>query len=453
MSALAKYETQNKRASFTPCELTSQQTRLWTETRAAFLWNCPAFSHVLYTMMNPHGGEHIALFTKDINIAATDGVCLIINPDRYFKYSLSERMFIIAHEILHNIWDHCGQMHVFAKRKEIRYADGTVLPYNSDTMNRAADYVINDALIDADVGQYNTDWLHDRSLAVGADSVIDAYRRVYEDDQKNPPPPNDGQPCDDGKPGPTKNKKGQHGFDEHLQPGTGGGNNPDKAMSERSDIEWKQAVAAGAAAAKAQGKLPASLERLFGDILEPQVPWTDKIDTFFARRVGTGGSDWRRPDRRLITRDDQIYAPGRSGHGAGTIVVGVDTSGSIAADPTIIDRFFAELVGILEDLRPKRLIVLWCDAKVHRYDEIEDASDLYSLRAKPVPGWGGTAFEPVFDWVTANSIEPDALVYLTDGDGSFPNQTPNYPVLWGDISNNASKYPFGDVVECPIKSS
>jgi predicted metal-dependent peptidase len=438
MTALAKYETEDKRGTFTPCELTGQQLRLWTETRAAFLWNCPAFSHVLYTMMNPHGSEHIALFSKDVPIAATDGCALILNPDTFFKHSLAERIFIIAHEVMHGIWDHCGQMHVFNKRGEIRYADGTKLKYQPKTMNVATDLVINDCLIEAKVGQFNTAWLHDPKLVNGNDSAIDAYRKVYNDEQ--------------GGGGGSGKERGE-GFDEHLPPGNSQGNGPDDAQSQRNDIEWKQAVAAGAAAAKAQGKLPAALEKFLGDILEPEVPWTDKIEAFFARKVGAGGYDWRRPDRRMITRDDPVYAPGRSGHAAGTVVVGIDTSGSIAMDPTIIDRFFAELSGILDDVRPKRLMVVWCDAKVHRVDEVEDAGDLHALRCKPVPGWGGTSFVPVFDYLAEHHITPDALVYLTDGDGSFPSAAPAYPVLWGDISKNAQKYPFGDVVECPIKKS
>lgn len=437
MTAVAKYETENKPTNFTVVELTSQQQKLWTETRAAFLWHCSGFAHVLYTMMNPHGLATVAVFTKDVPIAATDGCALMLNPDRFFKYSLAERVFIITHEVMHAIWDHCGQMHVFAKRGEIRYADGTKLKYQSQTMNVATDLVINDCLIKSNIGAFNTDWLHDPKLVTGDDSAIDAYRKVYNDDE--------------GKGG-GGSERGQS-FDEHLPPGNSQGNDPDAAVRERNEIEWKQAVAAGMAAAKAQGKLPAALEKFLGNILEPEVPWTDKIEAFFARKVGAGGYDWRRPDRRMITRDDPVYAPGRSGHAAGTVAVAIDTSGSIAVDNTIIDRFFAELGGILEDVRPKRLLVIWCDAQVHRVDEVEDASDLVSLRMKPVPGWGGTSFVPVFEHLAEHHIVPDALVYLTDGDGSFPSAAPSYPVLWGDISRNSSKYPFGDVVECPIKKS
>jgi len=417
-------------SSISTCDITAHQSRLWTETRAAFLWNCPAFSHVLYTMMNPKGSEYIATFTKDVPYAATDGSNVLINPDTFFKLPLAERVFILAHEVLHGIWDHCGQAKKFSKQGEVRYSDGTKIKYNHKTMNMATDLVINDALITAGVGSFPTMGLHDRSVATGDDSAIDVYRKVYTDDE--------GGGGNDG------------GFDEHLQPedGKGGSGN-----SERNETEWRQAVAAGLAAAKAQGKLAASIERLLGEVLEPQVPWQEKIDAFFARKVGSGSYDWRRPDRRLIARKDPIYAPGRSGHAAGTIVVAIDTSGSIAADPTIIDRFFAELSGIVEDLKPRRLLAVWCDAKVHRVDEVEDASDLKALRAQPVPGWGGTSFIPVFDYIAEHDLTPDALVYLTDGDGSFPSAEPSYPVLWGDISKHSSKYPWGDVVECPITSS
>ena len=207
------------------------------------------------------------------------------------------------------------------------------------------------------------------------------------------------------------------------------------------------------AGANAEGRAPANRERMLGEVLDPEVDWTDKVDAFFARKVGSGGYDWRRPDRRMITRDDPVYAPGRSGHAAGTVVVAVDTSGSIAADATIIDRFFAEVGGILEDVKPKRLMVIWCDAQVHRVDEVEDAQDLRALRMQPVPGWGGTSFVPVFDHIAAEDLSPDALIYLTDGDGSFPDTAPAYPDMWGDISKSPAKYPWGDVVECPIKSS
>lgn len=110
--------------------------------------------------------------------------------------------------------------------------------------------------------------------------------------------------------------------------------------------------------------------------------------------------------------------------------------------------FFAEMAGILEDVKPKRLFVLWCDAKVHRVDEADEPGDLNTIRHKGAPGGGGTSFIPVFEWLQERGIEPDALVYLTDGMGSFPSAKPTFPVIWGNIYEGA-KYPFGDVVDIP----
>ena len=414
------------------CELTPQQEKLWSDTRVALLWHQPAFSHIFYSMLDNAGSKHVAMFTRDIPIAATDGSNLLLNPDTFFKYNLNERIFIVTHEIMHCIWNHCGLMHNFIRRGKVSYPDGTSLPYDQDTMNIATDLVINDCLIESGIGMFNKDLLHDTSLATANDSAVDAYKKVFK--QKK------------GKGGGGGNLKGK-GFDEHLPPGTSQGNDPGEAAAGRNDVEWATQVAAAANAAKLQGKLPAGLERLLGEILEPKVDWKDKIASLFARKVGSGSYDWRRPDRRLIVRD--IYAPGRSGHGAGTVVIGIDCSGSITQNE--LDMFFAEMAGILEDVKPKRLVVMWCDAAVGRVDEIEEAADLMSLRKNPIPGGGGTDFRPVFREIEKMGLENvDAVVYMTDGYGTFLSKPPEYVTIWGNISPpGAVKYPHGDVVDIP----
>ncbi|HLL29013.1 MAG TPA: VWA-like domain-containing protein [Xanthobacteraceae bacterium] len=408
-----------------PCALTPAQEKAWSDTRVSLLWHCPAFSHIFYTMLDTVNSKHIAMFTKDVPIAATDGSSLIINPDTFFKYNLNERVFIVAHEIMHCIYNHCITMHQFAQRGKVSYPDGKSFPYDQQTMNQALDLVINDALIESKVGQFNKDWLHDPKIATAKDTGLDAYRKLIKDK-----PPMSGK-----------------GFDIHLSPGAGRGQDPNTASQQRNEIAWKTAIAAAANAARAQGKLPAGLERLFGELLDPQIDWREKIRALFARKVGSGSYNWQKPDRRLIVRG--IVAPGRSGFGAGTVVVGCDTSGSIGEKE--LDMFFAEMAGILEDVRPRELVVIWCDAKVHRVDELYDPSDLNSVRCKGAPGGGGTDFRPVFDEIAERGLEPEALVFLTDGMGSFPDKPPAYPVIWGNIYPS-SKYPFGDVVDVPSGS-
>lgn len=425
---------------FEKIALTPAQDKAWETTRAALVWHCPAYSHILYTMLNNAGEKHIAIFTKDVPIAATDGVNLLLNPERFFALPLNQRVFAVAHEIQHCIWNHLNLMHGFAKRGEIVFQDGHKLPWIHEIGNIATDLVINDLLIEAKVGEYNKDWLHDTNMGTARDAWIDVYRKVWDDMKAKGKIKIVKGVVDASGMGPP----GQGRFDDHLDPGASQGKDPGQASQERNDAQWATECAAAAQSARLQGKLPAGLERMFNDFLNPKVDWREHIEALFARKVGSGGYDYRRADRRLITRD--IYFPSKSGNGCGTIVVGVDTSGSIG--PTELDMFFAEMAGILEDLRPKRLFVMWCDAKVHRVDELEDVGELSWVRHQGAPGGGGTSFIPVFDEIEAMDLQPDALVYLTDGMGSFPQTSPRYTVIWGSIEES-SKYPFGDVVQVP----
>jgi predicted metal-dependent peptidase len=45
-------------------------------------------------------------------------------------------------------------------------------------------------------------------------------------------------------------------------------------------------------------------------------------------------------------------------------------------------------------------------------------------------GGGGTDFRPPFNYIEQYQIKPACFIYLTDGYGTFPQQAPQYPVLW-----------------------
>jgi predicted metal-dependent peptidase len=399
--------------------LDRKQQRAWTETRTTFLYNCPAFSHLLYTLLS-HDGE-TAYFTEDVPIAATDGTHVFLNPVTFLAMTLAERVFVLGHEVAHAMFGHCEWLHGCRMKNEVRYPDGTVLRYNDQAMNVALDFFINAMLVDSGIGQMPKVGCYDKKYTTEMPS-LDIYRKIYKD--ANLP----------------------DGFDQHLPPGTGSGQQPQQAVQDRNEQVWKTEIAAALASAKAQGNLPAAMERALGQMLDPKVNWQEHIRALFSRKIGSGGNDWRRPDRRMMTRKHRIVTPGRSGFGCDTIVVGVDTSGSIGQQT--LAHFFGEMGGILEDLNPRELVVIWCDAHVHQVDNLFDVTDLYDLSKKPVKGGGGTDFVPVFEKVTELGITPDALVYLTDGLGRFPVDATKYPTIWGSIYEDA-KYPWGDVVQIP----
>ena len=70
---------------------------------------------------------------------------------------------------------------------------------------------------------------------------------------------------------------------------------------------------------------------------------------------------------------------------------------------------------------------------------------------KPFPpiqihGGGGTDFRPVFEEIKKRGVQPQFLVYLTDGYGTYPDIAPDYPVLW---LSTGSKPPWGQYVAIP----
>jgi predicted metal-dependent peptidase len=132
------------------------------------------------------------------------------------------------------------------------------------------------------------------------------------------------------------------------------------------------------------------------------------------------------------------------------VAIGYDTSGSCANEATQ-RRFFTEMSAIVSDLNPDRLIVIWCDAKVQRVDDLEEPADLEALRAEineagGAPGGGGTNLVRIFEHIEEEGIEPDMLVVLTDMETPFPKAEPVYPTIWASIKTG-KRAPFGELVE------
>jgi predicted metal-dependent peptidase len=438
-------------------ELTTKQSQLWDQTRAKFMWEAPGFCHILFSMMNPKRQDAKAIFSETMPawMAATDGLYVYLKPSAFFSRPLGQRVFILAHEVCHGILNHLVMMHVWHNAGKVRCSDGTYLPFNQHVMNIAMDFIINDMLVQSKLGELPPEALHDPGLITHMDNSVDAYQKLFK--QAKQQGGGGSQQGGTGKGGNTPRQpytgpgkaSGKSGFDEHFEPGTAEGKHPTEAAQERNEQEWKTAVAGAMASAQAQGKLPAAMKRMFTEILEPRVAWEDYIQGWFKRKLGAGSWNFQRPDRRLICRDPYIYAPGRSGFGADCVVLGMDTSGSIT--PATMDMWLGELSGILEDVNPERLVVLWCDAKVDQIDEPDDMDDVRRIKARGSIGGGGTDFRPVFDKVKELGLNPDALVYLTDGQGTFPQTPPSYHVLWGSILEPPKHYPFGEVVMVPKK--
>lgn len=393
-----------------------------------------------------------------IPVAATDGATIYLNPDNMEKRSNGEVVFIMAHEIGHAMFRHMAR---FAHFKKMGF-EGQ--PFNHKVANVAADYIINALLKECGVGTMPSDALWDAKYT-GDMPWTDVYRDIMKNRPTPPPPPPPGEddeedeegdgPCEEGEEGeegdegrkgkgkgkgkqPTAEDYAKEGLpeplDQHLDPEDGAGNDP-----AQSDESWELAVAAAANAQKSRGDLPGSLSRLVEKLLNPQQPWQELLRSAITQKIGRDMRTWRRPRRRSLV-ESNIYLPGMTGMGSGTLAVMVDTSGSISQPE--FDTFCGELQNILEDARPERVHVLFGDTRVCSTVELEQWDDAREAFTKS-KGGGGTSFRPFWDWLNKEGIEPDTAVLFTDTYGSWPAETTFPLIVCSTVpEGQASRPPF-----------
>lgn len=428
-------------------KLTPSQRSEWDRVLTALTFQVPALNHLMYSLLDRTDDGDVAVFTDKIPLAATDGKCVLLNPDTFFgkDLNLKNRLFVQGHEVFHNVFEHIVMGYRWRVTGKVDYPNGVSLPYDHMLMNKAMDYIVNATLVSAKIGEMPTGkWagLYDPNITIDGDvDLLDVYRKLYRQQKAQ----GQSKPCAGGQGGGDEGKDHGGGFCQHEDLGSAKGKNAHEVASSHSPQQVQTAIAAAANAARLMGKLPAGLERVLNKLLTPTVDWREHVRALLMRKAGSGGYDFQKADEELIIRD--IYAPQRSGHGVGTVVCVIDNSGSVQQSD--YDLFYGNVAGMLDDLRPKCLHVIWCDLAVHKSIEVDNAMDLIGLK---VGGGGGTDFRPAFDEVARLGLKPDAMIYLTDGLGDFPEHAPDYHVIWGSIYEPA-KYPFGDVVQVPRQAA
>lgn len=342
----------------------------------------------------------------------TNGRVIRFNPEFVDQCDIDQLKGGLCHEIMHPALQH----HLRRDSREEK------------KWNRATDYAINQVLNDAGIPMPKGSLFNPAYAGLSAEQIYP----LLEDQPGDSPGAGDagGAGADDpGQWGAVDDAEGDG------QDGEGNGQAPSAAEQAQQSADWKVALAQAAQQAKAMGKLPASIARLVEQEMQPRVDWREVLRRFI-QAAAKNDYTWRRPNRRHIARG--LYLPSLHSETMGSIVVGVDTSGSIDAET--LSQFAAEVRAILEDLQPEAVTVIYCDAAVNHVDRFEPG-DLLHMEPH---GGGGTAFEPVFRHVEGMDTPPVALVYLTDMFGSFPQKEPPYPTLWASIGGQDA--PFGEVV-------
>lgn len=328
---------------------------------------------------------------EDSNIPtlAVNGKAIKYNPDYVKTLSLPLTKSALGHEVMHCVFDHMDRL---GEREHKRW-------------NHAGDYVINQVLEDSGF-EIGATWLH--SPAFKGMSTDEIYNQLP------PDPPGESQ--------------------DQLEPGE-----PDPAQRAANAREWQIATGQAAQAAKMMGKLPGTLERFVEDMMKPQVNWREVLRRF-VDQASKNDFSWRRPNRGALAQG--VLLPGLFSESCGKIQSWIDTSGSI--DQHTLNVFGAEVSSVIEEVRPEETEVGYCDASINHIDTFKDDEPVkFNMH-----GGGGTDFRPPFQRNEDEQITPVCMIYLTDGYGAFPDQEPDYPVLW--VMTTDVKPPFGESVRIEV---
>lgn len=197
--------------------------------------------------------------------------------------------------------------------------------------------------------------------------------------------------------------KGQ--FDQHIK-----SKGMTKAKRTENAGKWKQITADASVKAKARGALPAHLERLLSELLDPEVDWRDKLRHFVTKDLPSNFT-FRQPSRKYFSSG--IYYPKLLRENI-DVCAAIDVSGSIGAKE--YNKFMSELMGIVRGFDQINLRVIYWATSVEPEDDIciRKGEEDTILTFKPKNS-GGTTMTCVNEYLKEKGYRPSVVVYLTDG--------------------------------------
>lgn len=208
-----------------------------------------------------------------------------------------------------------------------------------------------------------------------------------------------------------------------------------QAAGKKLKSHWERTLIQSVAAMKGCGELPAGLERLVNGLVSPSVGWWNVLRSWLREQCA---DDWDFLTPCMEMSDGAFILPTLKSEKMGPVIFATDTSGSI--DSEMLARFQSEKQACLDEMRPKTLLDVYCDAKIQAVREYAVGDEI----KRDCPGGGGTSFVPVWDEIEKRGVSPKCLAYLTDLDGDF-GADPGYPVVWVTWTKDG-KAPFGTVI-------
>lgn len=332
--------------------------------------------------------------------AAVDGRNLYYNTQFFNAMNNKEIEFVIAHEILHMVYDHLGR----------RDWQGRAMQHR--LYNIAADYLVNNLLVRDRIGQKPrvVDCFQDFKYEGWSSEEI--YEELYKEAKKNGEDFLDklGEMLDEHL-----DMDGDGDSDDNGEGKDGNGNGTSGKRPKFTEEQLKQIKdeikenMLSAAQSAGAGNTPVGVQRLIKEMTEPKMNWRELL---------------RQQIQSTIRSDYTFMRPSRKGWHTGAVLPGMnfadtidisialDMSGSIGNAQAA--EFLSEVKGIMDEYTDYN-IKLWCfDTKVYNEQDFS-ADGGEDLMDYEIMGGGGTDFDANWEYMKENDIQPKKFIMFTDG--------------------------------------
>lgn len=422
------------------------------------------YNHGFYGLLLMH---MIYAVSEEIETACTDGVRITFGIDFLDSLSDSELDFVMMHEILHVVLQHCFRGDV----------------EDPEAYNIAADIVVNSNIMLENGMKASSITLSKYGIAMhvapdGKEGHEYTAEQVYAMLPKNLNKKGNNNLNKKGNnksPGSAvggakkENKKGNN-----KSPGSAVGrakkeiskeqHQPVRVWDDHSrwgkyeeddtlrDV-WVKRFEDAAEAIKirdpsnARGLLPAFAERILKELKKTQTDWRTILNDFIQEEVVD--YSFAPPDRRFD--DSPFFLPDFNGKEdrVEDILFMIDTSGSMSDD--MIAAAYSEVKGAIDQFNGKLKGWLgFFDAAIIKPQPFSDENEFKII--KPAGG-GGTDFQIIFEYVFHHMSDklPASIIILSDGDAPFPLEklAGGIPVLWL-LNNEEVNPPWGKVARITV---
>ena len=431
-------------------------------------------THGFYGLLLMHMGYAVS---EEIATACTDGERIIFGTDFLESLSDAELDFVMMHEILHVVLEHCARGEELEKERfniacdivvnsNILLENGLnsasitlkdygesmhLTPSGEEGHKYTAEEVYKMLENPSEKGKgggksdKENDKENDKKKGGASSSQSDPSKKASNTASDK----NDGRSTKDGQVGKGEKKQGgksREGSGDSWDDHTLWGSKADSDVP-LTDI-WRARVADAAEAiairdaVNGRGTLPLCAKRILEEMKKPKTDWRTVLNEFVEEEIVD--YSFSPPDRRFD--ESPFFLPDfcEKDEKVKNILFMIDTSGSMS--DKMITEAYSEIKGAIDQFDGRLSGWLgFFDAVVVPPEPFRDEDEFSVIRPK---GGGGTSFDVIFSYVEKEMVdeEPVSIVILTDGYAPFPNESAarGIPVLWM-INNEKVTPPWGKI--------